>query len=57
VGQPEGKRPIRKRRCRWVENMTYFVEVGGGGVDFIGLAQDRYTWIALVNAALNFWVP
>jgi hypothetical protein len=30
------------------------LEMGLGGVDWIGLAQDRYRWRALVNAIMNF---
>jgi hypothetical protein len=30
-----------------------FVEVGWGDVDWIGLAQDRDRWRALVNSVLN----
>jgi hypothetical protein len=33
------------------------LEMGMGGVDWIGLAQDRYRWRALVNAAMNLGVP
>jgi hypothetical protein len=32
-------------------------EVGWGGVDCIGLAQDKNKWRALVNAILNLRVP
>jgi hypothetical protein len=33
------------------------VEVGWGDVDWIGVAQDRDGWRALVNAVLNLQVP
>jgi hypothetical protein len=33
------------------------VEVGRGDVDWIGLAQDRDRWRALVNSVLNLRVP
>jgi hypothetical protein len=32
------------------------LEIGWGGVDLIGLAQDRYRWRALVNAGMNLLV-
>jgi hypothetical protein len=32
-------------------------EVGWGDVDWIGLAQDRNRWKALVNSVLNLRVP
>jgi hypothetical protein len=33
------------------------LEIGWGDVDWIGLAQDRDKWRALVNAVMNFRVP
>jgi hypothetical protein len=33
------------------------VEIILGEVDWIGLAQDRYSWRALVNAVMNIRVP
>jgi hypothetical protein len=32
---------------------TNLGEMGLGGIDWIGLAQDRDQWKALVNAAMN----
>jgi hypothetical protein len=33
------------------------LEIGCSVVDWIDLAQDRYRWRALVNAAMNLRVP
>jgi hypothetical protein len=33
------------------------LEIGWGGVDSIGLAQDRDKWRALVIAVINLQVP
>jgi hypothetical protein len=33
------------------------VEVGWNDVDWIGLAQDRENWSALVDAVMNLRVP
>jgi hypothetical protein len=42
VGKPEGKRPLRRPRRRWVDNIRMDLqEVGCGCVDRIGLAQDK----------------
>jgi hypothetical protein len=57
-GKPEGKRPLGRPRRRWVDNIKMDLEeVGWGGVDWIGLAQDRNRWRALVNSVLNLRVP
>jgi hypothetical protein len=34
-----------------------FGEVGWGSVDWIGLAQDRDQWRALVNGVMNLHIP
>jgi hypothetical protein len=58
VGKPEGKRPLGRPRHRWVDNIRMALgEVGYGDVDWIGLAQDRNRWRALVNSVLNLRVP
>jgi hypothetical protein len=58
VGKPEGKRPLRKPRHRWVDNIKMdLLEIGWGSVDWIVLTQDRDKWRALVNAVMNLWVP
>jgi hypothetical protein len=42
VGKPEGKRPLGRRRHRWVDKIKMdLVEIGWGGVDWIVLVQDR----------------
>jgi hypothetical protein len=33
------------------------LEIGWGGVDWIGLAQDGDKWRALVNAVMSLRVP
>jgi hypothetical protein len=54
VGNPEGKRPLGRPRRRWIENIKMeLLEIRLGGVDLIGLAQDRYKWRLLVNAVMN----
>jgi hypothetical protein len=42
LGKPEGKRPLGRPRCRWVDNMKMDLrEIGWEGVDWIDMAQDR----------------
>jgi hypothetical protein len=58
VGKPEGKRPLGRPRCRWMDNTKMdLLEIGLNIVDWIGLAQDRYSWRALVNSVMNLWLP
>jgi hypothetical protein len=54
VGKPDGKRPLGRKRCRWVDNIKIdLLEIGWGSVDWICLAQDRGKWRDLVNAVMN----
>ena len=58
VGKPEGKRPLGRPRRRWEDNIRmHLQEVGLGYEDWIGLAQDRDRWRALVSAVRNLRVP
>jgi hypothetical protein len=57
VGKPEGKIPLGRPRRRWVDIRLYLGEVGWGDVDWIGLAQDRNRWRALVNSVLKLRIP
>jgi hypothetical protein len=58
VGKSEGKRPLGIPRRWWVDNIkTDLLEIVWGGVDWIGLAQDRDKWRALVSVIMNLWVP
>jgi hypothetical protein len=42
----------------WIDNIKMdLLEIGLSVVDWIGLAQDRYGWRALVKAAMNPGVP
>jgi hypothetical protein len=58
VGKPEGKRPLGRDRCTLWDNIKMDLQkVGCGGMDWIGLAQDRERWRALVNVIMNLRVP
>jgi len=58
VGKPEGKRPLRRTRHKWEDNIKMDLQgVGCGVMDWIELAQDRDSFRALVYAAMNLWVP
>jgi hypothetical protein len=53
VGKTEGKRPLRRPRCRWEDGIRMDLrEIGLGVVDWIRLAQDRDRWRAVVSAVI-----
>jgi hypothetical protein len=54
VGKPEGKRPLRRPRSKWDDNIKLDLQdVGCEGMDWIEVAEDRNRWRELVNAAMN----
>jgi hypothetical protein len=58
VGKPEGRRPVGRPRCRWVDNIKMDLrEIEWGDMDWIYLAQDKDQWRALVNMVLKLQVP
>jgi hypothetical protein len=58
VGNPEGKRPLGRLKCKWVNNIKIdFREIGWGCIDWIDLAWDRDKCLALVNTVINLRVP
>jgi hypothetical protein len=58
VGKPEGKGLLGRPRRRGIDNIKMdLLEIGLSVVDWIGLAQDRYKWRALVNSVMNLRVP
>jgi hypothetical protein len=58
VGKPEGKRRLGRPRRRWEGNVRMDLqEVECGREDWIGLAQDRDRWLAIVSAVRNLRVP
>jgi hypothetical protein len=57
VRKAEGKTPPGTRRHRQEDNIKMdFKEIGWGSLDWIDLAQDRDTWMALVKMIMNIRV-
>jgi hypothetical protein len=58
VGRPEGKRPLRRHRHRWEDNIKIDLRgIGINGANWIQLAQDRVQWWAFVTMVMNLQVP
>jgi hypothetical protein len=58
VGKPEGKRLLGRPRRKWIDNIKMdLLGIGLNVVYWIGMAQDRYRWRALVSSVMKSWVP
>jgi hypothetical protein len=61
MGKQEGKRPLRRPRLRWVDNVKIDLrEVGLGGMEWIDLGQvgqDKEQCRALLINRMNIPVP
>jgi hypothetical protein len=58
IRKPEGERPLGRPRRRWIDNIKMdLLGIGLFVVDWIGLAQDRYSWRALVSSVMNLRLP
>jgi hypothetical protein len=59
VGKPDGKRPLgrpRHGREYGIRMDLREIGLGGGGVEWIQLAQNRDQWGAVVSAVINLQV-
>jgi hypothetical protein len=57
VGKSERKRPLRKQKLTWLDNIKRDLrEIGWGGTDWINLAQDWGQWWPIVNTVINLRV-
>jgi hypothetical protein len=58
VGKPEVKRPLRRPRHRWEDNIRMDLrEIWWEDVELVHLTQDRNQWLALVNTVMNLGIP
>jgi hypothetical protein len=58
VVRPESKRPLRRPRHRWEDNIKLdHREIGINGANWIQMAEDRVQWQAFVNMVMNLQVP
>jgi hypothetical protein len=58
IGKLERKKSLGRPRHRWIDNLKMGrVEIGLGGLDWIGLARNSYRRRALVNSVMNLRVP
>jgi hypothetical protein len=58
VGRPEGKRPLRRHRHRWEDNIKMDLrETMIDEANWIQLARNKVQWHAFVNTVMNLRGP
>jgi hypothetical protein len=58
VRRPEGKRPLRRLRRRWEDNIKMkLMEIRIDGAKWIRLVWVRVEWRAFVSTVMNLRVP
>jgi hypothetical protein len=57
VGKPEGKRPLERRRCRWVDNFKmYHREIEWDSMAWINIRIGTSGGL-FMNTVMYLWVP
>lgn len=49
MGKTEGNRQLGELRNRWEDDIKINLQEARWGMDWVGLAHDRYRWRALVS--------
>jgi hypothetical protein len=58
VWRTEGKRPLRRPRRRWEDNIKMDIrEIGTDGANWIQLAREKVQWWSFVSMVMNLRVP
>jgi hypothetical protein len=55
-GGPDGKRPLRRSRRSWDDDIKTNLQAVGWGMDWIDVANDKDKWWALVSVVKNLRV-
>jgi hypothetical protein len=53
VGKPEGRRPLRRPRCRWEDNIKMDLQEDGG---WGGVVGTGWIWLRIGTGGGHLWV-